>query len=297
MTRSKKTFTISEVSMGHWLPPLFILFLISTLYFSVAKGLFQIWISSDEHAHGLLLVAISIYLLFKRRKDIAAIEINSWLPGLFIMIAAIFLFLAGYIAVEYYVQRCSLMFLLGGIVGYIYGKKAFKIFIVPLFLLLVAVPLPQIIVNTLTLPLKSLVSILSTEMLRLLDIAVLQEGNILFLPGVTLEVVNACSGIRSVFSLLVLAFLFSYDMKSPIQRMVLVILTVPLAIFTNSLRITATGILASNWNAETALRFYHDFGGWVIFVLSLALLFALKKLIHVIGSRSKTSIFRQDQQD
>ena len=280
---------IDSVEISHepaksWLWPLFILFLISILYFRITAGLFQVWISSDEHAHGLLLVAISIYLLFKRRKEIADMATKSWLPGLFILIAAIFIFLAGHIAVEYYLQRCSLMVLLWGAIGYIYGKKAFKIFFVPILLLLLAVPLPQIIVNTLTLPLKSMVSSFSAEMLRLLDIAVLQEGNILVLPGITLEVVNACSGIRSVFALLVLAFLFSYDMKSPLQRVLLVILTVPLAVFTNSLRITATGILANNWNAETALHFYHDFGGWVIFVVSLVLLFALKKLIQVIGS-------------
>ena len=288
MTRYKKSIGLLHPPVVHWLPSLFILFLISVLYCRVATGLFQIWISSDEHAHGLLLVAICIYLLFKRRKEIATLETGHWLPGLFILIGAIFLFLAGHIAVEYYVQRCSLMILLWGVVSYLYGKKAFKIFFVPVLLLLVAVPLPQIIVNSLTLPLKSFVSSLSTEMLRLFDIAVLQEGNVLFLPGITLEVVNACSGIRSIFALLVLAFLFSYDMKSTFQRMILVVLTVPLAVFTNSLRITATGILASNWNAETALRFYHDFGGWVIFVLSLILLFALKKLIHVFGSHLKT---------
>ena len=285
MPNFKNSVKVLHRSVESWLPPFFILFLISVLYFRVEIDLFQIWISSDEHAHGLLLVAIAIYLLFKRRKEIVAIETKSWLPGLFLLIAAIFLFLAGHIAVEYYIQRCSLMVLLLGIIGYIYGKKAFEIFFGPILLLLLAVPLPQIIVNTLTLPLKSLVSSFSAEMLRLLDIAVLQEGNILVLPGITLEVVNACSGIRSVFALLVLAFLFSYDMKSPFQRVLLVILTVPLALFTNSLRITATGILASKWNAETALRFYHDFGGWVIFVVSLVLLFALKKLIHVIGSQ------------
>ena len=282
---------IDSVEISHepaksWLWPLFIFFLISALYFRVAAGLFRVWISSDENAHGLLLVTISFYLLFKHRKEIADIAIKSWLPGLFVLIAAIFLFLAGHIAVEYYLQRCSLVVLLWGVIGYVYGKRAFKIFFVPMLLLLLAVPLPQIIVNTLTLPLKSLVSSFSAEVLRLLDIAVLQEGNILVLPGITLEVVNACSGIRSVFALLVLAFLFSYDMKSSLQRGLLVILTVPLAVFTNSLRITATGVLANNWNADTALHFYHDFGGWVIFVLSLVLLFGLKKLIQVIGSYS-----------
>ncbi len=271
-------------SAANWLWPLLILFLTLALYFQVAAGLFRIWISSDEHAHGLLLAAIAIYLLFRRRKEIVAIEAKTWLPGLFVLIMGIFLFLAGHIAVEYYTQRSSLMIVVWGIIGYAYGKKAFKLFSVPMLLLLLAVPLPQIVVNTLTMPLKSLVSSFSAELLRLLYVAVLQEGNILQLPGIALEVVNACSGLRSVFALLVLAGLFSYNMTSLFQRALLVILTVPLAVFTNALRITTTGLLASNWDPETALRFYHDFGGWMIFVVSLVLLFALKKLIQVFGA-------------
>jgi len=267
-----------------WLLTIFIIILVTVLYFNVVKGLFHVWISSDEHAHGLLLVVISAYLIFKDRKRIVAIEPVTWLFGLFIIFGAIIIFLAGHVAVEYYFQRSSLIILIWGIIGYIFGKRAFRIFFPPMLLLLLAVPLPEIVVNALTLPLKSMVSSFSAEMLRSLNIAVLQEGNILLLPGITLEVVNACSGIRSVFALFVLAFLFGHDMKSPLQKILLVVLTIPLAIFTNSLRITTTGILASYWNKEVALSFYHDFGGWGIFVLSLVLLFASKRLIIFFAS-------------
>ena len=256
-----------------------IIVLLTVIYFNVARGLFQIWISSDEHAHGLLLVIISAYLIFKDRKRIAAIEPAIWVFGLFIIVGAIIIFLTSHVAVEYYLQRASLIILIWGIIGYIFGKNAFRIFFPPMLLLLLAVPLPAIVVNALTLPLKSVVSSFSAEMLRSMNIAVLQEGNILLLPGITLEVVNACSGIRSIFALVVLAFLLGHDMKSPLQKILLVILTIPLAIFTNSLRITFTGILANYWDKETALDFYHDFGGWGIFVLSLVLLFSLKGLI------------------
>jgi len=257
---------------------------VTLLYFNVAKRLFHIWISSDEHAHGLLLVVISAYLIFKDRKRIVAIEPASWMLGLFIIVGAIIIFLAGHIAVEYYFQRSSLIILIWGIIGYIYGKSAFRIFFPPMLLLLLAVPLPEIVVNALTLPLKSMVSSFSAEMLRSLNIAALQEGNILLLPGITIEVVNACSGIRSVFALFVLAFLFAHDMKSLLQKISLVVLTIPLAIFTNSLRITTTGILAGHWNKDAALSFYHDFGGWGIFVLSLVLLLLLKRLIIFCAS-------------
>jgi exosortase len=96
--------------------------------------------------------------------------------------------------------------------------------------------------------------------------------------------VNACSGIRSIFSLFVLALLFCADMDGYIPKGLLLILTIPLAIFTNALRITATGMLATHWDPKTALGFYHGFSGWVIFALSLVLLLLLKRMIASLVS-------------
>lgn len=264
-----------------------IIILIGFLYHDVVGRLAHIWITDSDQAHGLLLVAVSGYLLFHRRKRINRIKPETWLPGLLMMVGAMVLLLMGQVVVEYFVMRASLILLLAGVIGFLLGKNALKIFLFPLFLLLLAVPLPAIVVNSLTLPLKALVSSLASEMLRVMGVSILQEGNILRTPQITLEVVNACSGIRSVFSLLVLALLFCSDMEGYIQKALLLILTIPLAIFTNALRITATGMLATHWDSKTALGFYHGFSGWVIFVLSLVLLLLLKRVIEFLASAGK----------
>jgi len=261
-----------------------IIILIGFLYHDVIVRLAHIWITDSDQAHGLLLVAVAAYLVFHRRKAINQIKLEIWVPGIFIMIAAMTFLLVGQVVVEYFVMRASLVFLLAGIIGFLLGKNALKVLLFPLFLLLLAIPLPAIVVNSLTLPLKALVSSLASEMLRVMGVSILQEGNVLQTPQITLEVVNACSGIRSVFSLLVLALLFCSDMKGYIQKALLLILTIPLAIFTNALRITTTGLLATHWDPKTALGFYHGFSGWVIFVLSLVLLLLLKRLIGYLGS-------------
>ena len=262
-----------------------IIVLIGFLYHDVVRRMAHIWITDSDQAHGLLLVAVAGYLVFHRRKGINQIKPGTWVPGFFIMVAAMALLLVGQVAVEYFVMRSSLIILLAGLIGFLLGKKALKVFLFPLFLLLLAIPLPAIVVNSLTLPLKGLVSLLASEMLRAMGVSILQEGNILQTPRITLEVVNACSGIRSVFSLFVLALLFSSDMNGNIQKALLLILTIPLAIFTNALRITATGMLATHWDPKTALGFYHGFSGWVIFVLSLVMLLLLKRLIALISVR------------
>ena len=264
-----------------------IIILIGFLYHDVIGRLAHIWITDSDQAHGMLLVAVAGYLVFHRRKRISRIKPETWLPGLLIMVGAIALLLVGQVVVEYFVTRASLIILLAGIIGFLFGKNVLKVFFFPLFLLLLAIPLPAILVNALTLPLKALVSSLAAEMLRAMGVSILQEGNILKTPQITLEVVNACSGIRSVFSLFVLALLFSSDMDGYIQKALLLILTIPLAIFTNALRITATGMLATHWDPKTALGFYHGFSGWVIFALSLVLLLLLKWVIASLASGRK----------
>ena len=261
-----------------------IVILIGFLYHDVVSGLAYIWITDSDQAHGLLLIGVAGYLVFHRRNRINQIKPESWMPGLFIMVAAMALLLMGHVAVEYFVMRFSLIILLAGVIGFLLGKDVLKVLLFPLFLILLAIPLPAIVVNSLTLPLKALASSLASEMLRAMGVSILQEGNILQTPKITLEVVNACSGMRSVFSLFVLALLFSSDMDGYIQKVLLLILTIPLAIFTNVLRITATGMLATHWDPKTALGFYHGFSGWVIFVLSLIMLLLLKRLIASVAA-------------
>jgi len=174
-----------------------IIILIGVLYYDVIGRLAHIWITDSDQAHGLLLVAVAGYLVFHRGKRINEIKPETWLPGLFIMVGAVGLLLAGQVVVEYFIMRSSFIFLLAGIIGFLLGKNSLKMFLFPLFLLLLAIPLPAIVVNSLTLPLKALVSSLASEMLRFMGVSTLQEGNILKTPQITLE--NSVFDIQYLF--------------------------------------------------------------------------------------------------
>ena len=134
------------------------------------------------------------------------------------------------------------------------------------------VPLPYTLYDMLALPLKSLVSWSAATGIKLLGLPVLREGNMILFPNITLEVVDACSGLRSLTSLIALgvayAFLF---LKRPWQRVVLTVATVPIAVFTNALRVFITGLLARHAGAAAAEGFFHDFAGLAVFVMAMVL--------------------------
>lgn len=262
-----------------WVKALPVLVLLGFLYHDVLHRVVLVWMTDGDNAHGILLLVVAAYLIFARRKAILRAETRIWSPGLGLILAGSALFLSGLIAVEYYLQRVSLVFLIAGIMGYLWGKEVLRLMLFPLVLLFLAMPLPAIVVNALTLPLKALVTLFAAEMLRISGIVVLQEGNILQLPHITLEVVTACSGIRSVFALFVIALFLSTDLKRLWGKGLLVLSTIPIAIFTNALRIAATGILAVHGNPEKALDFYHGFSGWAVFALALLMLFLTRVLL------------------
>lgn len=135
------------------------------------------------------------------------------------------------------------------------------------------VPWPAIVLNTLTFPLQLLAARLSTASLQLIDLPVYREGNVIFLPHTTLEVVEACSGIRSLVSLLALAMVFAYmTQRAAWQRLLLVLAAIPIAIIANAFRIWGTGVLAHFYGSQVAEGFYHTFAGWLVFVVAFILL-------------------------
>src|ERR1700680_3251468 len=137
------------------------------------------------------------------------------------------------------------------------------------------VPIPAIIFNQITFPMQLLASRFASGVLSALGVPVLREGNILELPNMSLEVAQACSGIRSLMSLGTLAIIYGYFLEPKISRRVLLALAaVPIAIVANGLRVLVTGLLVQYWDPAKAEGFFHEFQGWVIFVLSLLLLFS-----------------------
>jgi exosortase len=151
-----------------------------------------------------------------------------------------------------------------------------------LLVLLLAIPLPAIIYNQVTFPLQILASKTASDLLPLFGVPVLREGNVIVLPMMRLEVAEACSGIRSLVSLFTLAIFYGYFLeKSVLRRTILALSSIPIAIGANAVRILGTGLCVQYWDPDKAMGFFHEFSGWVVFVVSLSCLFAVHKAMSL----------------
>ncbi len=181
--------------------------------------------------------------------------------------------IAGVLGAELFSSRCSLVFLLGGLVIHFFGWRVFRAVLFPWAVLFLMIPIPAIIFNEIAFPLQLLASRLATALLSALGVPVLREGNVIQLPVMSLEVAEACSGIRSLVSLTTLAVIYGYFLEKRVGRRVwMVIFAVPIAVAANALRVMGTGLVAQYWDPHKAEGFFHEFSGWIIFILSLAML-------------------------
>jgi len=170
------------------------------------------------------------------------------------------------------------------------GWGMLRALVFPLAILLLMVPIPSIVLNQITFPLQILASKLSAWILPLMGVPVLREGNVINLPAMPLEVADACSGIRSLLSLTCLAVMYGYLMEKRTGiRIILALASIPIAVVANGLRIVGTGLLVQYWDPEKAEGFFHAFSGWLIFVASLFMLFALHRLIVMRSNHREVS--------
>jgi exosortase len=160
----------------------------------------------------------------------------------------------------------------------------------PLLVLLLAIPFPQVIYNQITFPLQILASKLASAALPFFGVPVMRDGNIIQLPSMQLEVAEACSGIRSLMSLLTAAIFYGYFLEPSVRRRVyLALAAIPIAVFANGARILGTGLAVQYWDPQKALGFFHEFSGWLIFVVSLICLY----LLHTAMNLSRRKRGRQ----
>jgi len=264
------------------------IFLISFvfLYWKTIYGMVMDWYIDSNYSHGFLIPLISGYLLWQRREDVKSVVTTPLNSGLLIVIMGLCIYLVGNIAGESFTMRVSVLFVLGGAILFIYGTGLFKTVSFPFSYLIFMIPLPYILYDSVAFPLKLLVSRYSVDFLKLIGIPVMREGNIICLVNTTLEVADACSGIRSLMSLLALSTALAYfSQKGWIKRVVLIVLAIPIAIFANSIRVIGTGILASKYGPTVAEGFFHEFAGLVIFGVAMAMLIFSAFIIGKIGSK------------
>jgi len=259
--------------------------LLSVLYGPILKHLVVNWWTNPNYGHGFLVPVFAGFVLWRERERISAIPLKPANFGLLVMVGAIGLLLFGSLGAELFTSRFSLLILIGGIVLFLAGWGTLKAVSFPLAFLILMIPFPAIIFNQITFPLQLLASRLATSVLQVINVPVLREGNLIILPNYTLEVVDACSGIRSLMTLITLAVAYGYLVEKKIWiRWLLVVMMIPIAIVSNSIRIVGAGLLTYHFGPGMAKGFFHEFSGWVIFVAALLLMFAchwvLRKITH-----------------
>lgn len=248
--------------------------LIVLLYLPIIKDLVSQWWSDGDYSHGFFVPLFSAYVLWRERGRWTRTEIRPSNFGLVIMLGAVGLLLVGSLGAEFFTSRFSLLVLLAGMILFLAGWAMLRAVSFPLAYLMWMIPIPVIIYNEITFPMQILASRMATAWLELVQVPVLRDGNILVLSNYSLEVVEACSGIRSLLTLMSLAVAYGY-LVSP-QRWVryfLALLMVPIAICTNAVRIMLAGMLAHRFGPSAAEGFLHEFSGWAIFVIALLLMF------------------------
>jgi exosortase len=257
--------------------PLFVL-----LYYNIVPMMVSQWYDDPNYSHGFIVPVIAGYFLYERREELFKAEVSPANAGLLIIIFGLLQLCIGYLAFELYTMRSSLIVILVGMILYFFGIAVFRIMLLPVLYLFFMVPLPYIVYDSIAFPLKQLVAKYSVHALQLMGVAIIREGNIILLPETTLEVADACSGIRSLVSLLALATAFAvFTQKSTIKRVIMIIAAIPIAIFTNGLRVIGTGILAQYWGAKAAEGFFHEFAGLAVFGVALLMLAGLGTLLRM----------------
>jgi len=254
---------------------------LSLTYHHIATAMVRDWYFDDNASHGFLVPLVSAYLVWTRRKKLAVAPVSSCPAGLWILVFAMLLLLGGWLASELFIQRFSLVLALCGCTLFWLGRDVFSLLSLPILFLTFMIPIPNIVYDAVALPLKLLVSQMSVGILHALGIVVLREGNVIMFPNITLEVVDACSGLRSLTSLLALGVAYSLIfIRSTGQRLILIAATLPIAIFTNVLRVVGTGLLARHIGAQAASGFFHEFTGIATFVFALLLFAGVHHLLR-----------------
>jgi exosortase len=255
--------------------------LVVVLYGPVLKRLVLNWWQDPDYGHGFFVPLFAAYILWQDRSFWQRVPRRPSNWGLVVMAGAVGLLMVGSLGAELFTSRFSLLVLLGGMVLYLAGWQMLRAVSFPLCFLFFMIPLPVIVYNELTLPLQLVSSRFAVHCLGLLQVPALREGNMIFLPNYTLEVVDACSGIRSLMSLLALAVAYGYWVQERSWvRLTLVLMMVPIAIISNGLRIVGAGLLAYRIAPQAAEGFFHAFSGWLVFMCALLFMLLLHRLLR-----------------
>lgn len=266
-----------------WGASAFSLLLFLLIFSGVAESLFRTWGAQEEYSHGYFIPVISAYLIYQRRSILESILFDGSWVGVVLLLVGGVLIIFGRLAVISTMGQYALVISIWGLALALMGWRAFKVIWPALFMLVFMVKLPTFLYNNISSELQLISSQIGVWFIRLFDISVYHEGNVIDLGAMKLQVVEACSGLRYLFPLMALSMILAIMYRGSIWLKALIFLSsMPVSILMNSLRIGAIGVTVEYWGQEMAEGILHDFEGWVVFMSALAVIFLEIKLIGII---------------
>ncbi|WP_345945020.1 exosortase/archaeosortase family protein [Granulicella sp. dw_53] len=276
-----------DLSMRRWLPVAVLVLLLIAVYFRIAGKLVFDWYDIPDYSHGFLVPLFSIYIMWENREVLRNTSVRPSWSGLPLVLLGLAIVILGVFGADLFLSRISFLILTAGLIWTFLGMEMLKALRFPLLTLLLAIPFPEIVFNKITFPLQLLASDLASSVLPIFGVPVLHEGNVIELPVMKLEVAEACSGIRSLMSLFTLAIFYGYFLEKTVwRRVILALASVPIAVAANAARIVGTGLCVQYWNPDKAMGFFHEFSGWVMFVISLCFLYLVHRLMNLVAPSS-----------
>lgn len=282
------------------------------LYATVAFRLVANWWIDENYSHGLLVPFVIAYIIWLRFPDLAKLPRTPsfWIGGSLAVLSMLML-LAGTLGAELFVQRISLVVMLAGVAIFLWGVQITRALSIPFLLLLLAIPIPQIIFNKIAFPLQIFASQFAVWGIRIFGVPTVRKGNVIeILPEgsvqvIALEVVEACSGIRSLMTLMTLALILVFFTRSKdfvrpgkwlgfftnrdvIRGVILMLSAIPIAVVTNAGRVTATGVLTYYYGIKATESFVHEVSGWLVYLVALGILVGLNFVLRWIIGTEKT---------
>jgi exosortase len=249
----------------------FLAAILAVLYWPILAGLVTQWWDDANYTHGFVVPLFSGVLVWRERARLRAVAPRGTLLGLAVLIGGIGILMLGSIGSENFLMRGSLIIVLAGLVLFHLGIRILRILFFPLAFLFFMVPLPGVVFYAITFPLQRLAAEQAAWTLDLLGVPVLLDGNVIHLSQITLGVTEACSGIRSLISLVASAVAWAYLMLPlGVIAIAFVLSAIPITIFANAARVVVTGLIGQWFGVEYASGFFHEFAGLAVYTLALA---------------------------
>lgn len=262
------------------------------LFWDGLSYMVDLWVNTPEYSHAVLIPPIAAFLAWQQKDNLERIPFGGDWWGVAVVLLGGALLVIGQFATIYVLVQYAYLITLAGLILAFTGMRAFRLLAMPLLILVLMIPLPNFLLNNLSTELQLLSSEVGVWFIRLFDISVYLEGNVIDLGGYKLQVADACSGLRYLFPLMTLGFLVAYFYKGSLwKRIVLFISSVPITLLMNSIRVGTIGVMVEHWGIAMAEGFLHEFQGWAVFMISAAMLLGETVILNRLGR--ETGTFRQ----